>query len=108
MIVYFIFKIYIDNEKFADFLGKSVELPLYMALSFRDLKCENRLCTLYIFSLSSNVMFGLLSFAGQVIADNNLQVALDAARTISHSLNAAVVLQQLYWIIVADLNGVDW
>lgn len=62
----------------------------------------------YIFSLSSNVMFGLRSFIGQVIGDNSLQVALDTARTISHSLNAAVVLQQLYWLILADLDGVDW
>ncbi|EOB08532.1 Collagen alpha-1(XIX) chain [Anas platyrhynchos] len=51
---------------------------------------------------------GEKSFIGQVIGDNSLQVALDTARTISHSLNAAVVLQQLYWLILADLNGVDW
>ena len=69
-----------------------------MALTFRDLKCENRLCTSHIFSLSSNVTLGLLSFVRRIIADN----------IISHSLNAAVVLQQLYWLIGADLSGVDF
>jgi len=69
-----------------------------MALTFRDLKCENRLCAAHIFSLFSDVTFNLLSFIRHTIADN----------LISHSLNAAVVLQQLCWLIGAELSGVGF
>lgn len=69
-----------------------------MSLTFRDLKSENRLCTSHIFSLSSNVTFGLLSFVRHIIVDN----------IISQSLNAAVVLQQLCWLIGGGLSGVDF
>lgn len=66
-----------------------------MAFIFRDLKWESRLCTSRIFCLSLNVTLGLLSFVRRITADN----------IISHSLNAAVVLQQLYWLLGADLGG---
>lgn len=87
MEVYLIFKICVNGEK-------PVRLH-YMAFIFRDLKRENRLCTSHIFCLSLNVTLGLLSFVRRITADN----------IISHSLNAAVVLQQLYWLLGADLGG---
>lgn len=59
---------------------------------------KSGLCILHIFSLSSNAMFGLLSFLRHIITGNIL----------SYSLNAAVVLQQCSWLIGADLSGVDF